>query len=252
MMRPDNNAAASNFMLLLKKYVVENKNRILFGAAALIGVMALLGFLTGMLTTYSGKGIYIGFSMVLAVMGIAGASQMFGEMKARQGRISTLMAPATVTAKFMVRWCVWVVGSGIVLLVAFEVGDLMRVLSSYIFKHPSTPLQWDSFRTSVLYTIPMCGMIYLAVQSFFVLGAILWPKLSFIKTIVALWVMQTVTGVLATVGLMLAEDSLLYVNIPALNLDGDWIYWTGMGFMALVCAVNWGLAWLRLKEDDVI
>lgn len=251
-MMQTNNPTGSNFFMLLKKYIVENSYRLLLCLGALVGVMAFLGFFLGMANEGGGKGMYFGFSSLLAVMGIAGASQMFSELKTKEGRIALLMEPATVTAKFMVRMCVWVFGSSLVIVLAFEIGDLMRMLGAALFHHPVSAFTFIDFRVDSIKMVIVTILIYFALQSFFVLGAVVWPKLSFIKTIVAMWVMQTVTGIASMIGIKLAEDSLMMINFRNLYIIENWAYPVLLILLAAVCIINWSISWLRLKETDAI
>ena len=68
--------------------------------------------------------------------------------------------------------------------------------------------------------------------------------------------MQTVLGILSTISIMTVREKFAFIifsdDINFEDRFGDWIYVYVMLFFALVCLVNWTLAWLRLKESDAI
>lgn len=250
-------SAGTNLGFLFKKYYIENSGRLWLSLGSVVGAMAVMGFLNGALGGTDGSGMFVLFGFILAIVGLAAASQMFSDMRAKEGRISLLMTPASAFSEFFVRWCVWVPGCVAALVLAFYVGDWSRLLAAFLFDHQAESVRLSEFFSDrTFYVSSICFMMYLALQSFFVLGAILWPKLSFLKTVVALWVLQTVIGIVSTISVMMVRNNLAFIvfsdDINFEDRFGDWIYPLVMAFFALVCLVNWSLAWLRLKEADAV
>lgn len=252
------NTAGSRFLMLLKKYIVENNRRILLSFGALFAVLALCGFLGGVIS--AGGNIQLGqflYPLLMSTLGMVGASVMFSEMKSKQGRTSLLMEPANAIEKFIVRWLVWVVASMLLFWPAFEVAELMRRLGTALVHGNFIPMSSAGIRHMDLDMGECCLLLvcgYLCTQSFFVLGAILWPRLSFIKTIIATWVLQSVAMVAFVAGLNIAEDMLENINMLKFSseINDNFIFYTIIVASVLTTLVNWTLTWMRLRESDNI
>lgn len=254
------NTAGSRFLMLLKKYIVENNRRILLSFGALFAVLALCGFLGGVIS--AGGNIQLGqflYPLLMSTLGMVGASVMFSEMKSKQGRTSLLMEPANAIEKFIVRWLVWVVASMLLFWPAFEVAELMRRLGTALVHGHFIPMQFAEFRmfngcNTMAQGYMLISAGYLCTQSFFVLGAILWPRLSFIKTIIATWVLQSVAMVAFVAGLNIAEDMLENINMLKFSseINDNFIFYTIIVASVLTTLVNWTLTWMRLRESDNI
>ncbi|MDE7471084.1 MAG: hypothetical protein K2M57_06540 [Paramuribaculum sp.] len=252
-----NTSAGTNLGFLFKKYYIENSGRLWLGLGSIVGAMAVMGFLSGAFSVTDGSGLFVIFGIILSVVGLAAASQMFSDMRTKEGRISLLMTPASAFSEFFVRWTVWVPGCLAALVIAFYIGDWSRMLGAFLFDHYVERVHLSDFFTArTFYVSSICFMMYLALQSFFVLGAVLWPKLSFLKTVIALWLLQTVLGTVASLSVMSVRNKLAFIifsdDINFEDRFGDGMYALVIGFYALVCLVNWSIAWLRLKESDAI
>lgn len=253
------NTSGSRFLMLLKKYIVENNRRILLSVGALFAVLALCGFLGGVIS--AGRNVEFGqmlYLMFMSVLGVVGASTMFSEMKTKEGRTALLMEPANAMEKFLVRWLVWVVASTLLFWPAYEVAELMRRLGTALVGGEFTAMHIINFRELTGFSSGEWGgyMLagYLCTQSCFVLGSILWPRLSFIKTMLALWILQTVGLIAFIVGLELAEDSLENLNMinMASAISDSLIYYSFLTLFIVTTLVNWTLSWMRLRESDNI
>lgn len=98
----------NTFLLAMRHDFIENRKGLLLGLGVVWGIYFLFGALLG----YNGRGG--GDSELVACLFFAvafsciGASLAFSNMKTKEGRISTLMLPATAAEKFLVRWIAFV------------------------------------------------------------------------------------------------------------------------------------------------
>ena len=204
----------SRFWLLLRKDFVENKTALVIGSFALFAAMSLLMIILSIFIDSPDKGgCLIGYVLeYLFGIGCAiSVSLMFSQMRTKQGRISMFTLPATALEKFLEQMVVYILGFTIVYAVCVELGELVRCVVA--------PLVWgkeslgvfinhfavlgtlkDAFNNPGIAQIGITGSKIITVCVFgvvadlgiFTLGAVLWPKYSFIKTYAATYVIGTV------------------------------------------------------------
>lgn len=195
----------NTFLLAMRHDFIENRKGLLLGLGVVWGIYFLFGALLG----YNGRGG--GDSELVACLFFAvafsciGASLAFSNMKTKEGRISTLMLPATAAEKFLVRWIAFVPVLFLVLVAGIYICDMARILLCWICNH-----RWlvngrymhlinlgaivDGIDPTLKYGALFMFVSYFFNQAVYFFGAILWPKLSFIKTFAACWVLQTIFG----------------------------------------------------------
>lgn len=257
---------------LFRLYFIENRKFFFICAATLTGILICVALFNAANVNYSNFNkfnnldpaipyllpVYIVLGYVFAALG---ASFMFSGLKSKQGRINTLMIPALASEKLVSRMILFVVIYPVIFLVALSFAEFIRYLFMYFKPHesPVTPLYMIfsdpallSYCSPVKYPHLIPCMLFVgafAVQSFFVLGSVMWPKYSALKTFgifFTLFFLYLISSV--TIGEHLSSGK-IYPNEPFLERKFPYVLFI---IEIIVCLFNWAMAWWRLKETDVI
>lgn len=204
----------SRFWLLLKKDFVENKTALVIGSFALFAAMSLLMIILSIFIDSPDKGGCIIGYVLEYLFGIGCAisvSLSFSPMRTKQGRISMFTLPATTLEKYLEQIVVYIFGFAAVYAICVELGELVRcVIAPLVWGKESIGIYINHFAVlgtmkdafndihlvemgitgSKIFTICVLGVI--ADLGIFTLGAVLWPKFSFIKTYAATYVIGIV------------------------------------------------------------
>ena len=237
------------FSQLIKKEWADNRKPLLLGVLVVWGTFILMGGFLGSIPTGAGTAIFL-FTFFAGLAVSVGSSMAFSNMKSKEGRINALMLPASVSQKYMVRWLAAVPGLLIVVVIGFLLGDLTRILVERINDFSGISIcRWiqgnvgnhnDEFR--FLFTA-VAGTI-LCAQACYFLGAIVWPKHSFIKTLATLQVLQVVMGIVAVTCRFHFDTTL--IDSPDVLISLSWV------FIAVVCTSVYWLAYVRFRRSEVI
>ncbi len=243
---------SGRMMAELRLYVACRRSSLLLRAVALLAAMLLIGLLAGWIDSSRAViNLQLGVMCVVAMVGgLLAASSAFGEMAGRDSAIDLLMSPASMLEKFIARWIVTVPAYILWAIVCAMCGDLLRVL--FIAVSDGDGLgelaPWWSLLTGqsgpfgypdgLMYVVLMT---YLALQSFFLLGSIVWRRYNFMKTLPVVFIL----------GLFyMIEGMLVYDASDARSID---ISGLQLALISLiVTAVNYTLTYFRFKESDVI
>ncbi len=257
-------------MSLTGALVSERRRRLLLQGLAMLGIM--LVFMIFQPYSHSWGYEHSDVDPVIAVMGMAyllgfyvfgciGASTMFSDLSTRQGRINTLMRPAYAIEKFASRWLIYTPCYMVVYAICVIVCEAARTLLTHaIYDHPVvTPLYSVLFDRDLMHamtshisdfgeivTISILG--FLALQSFFMLGSAVWPRISFVKTFSVCYLFAAVTLVSAIV--VDKMTSVSGIHVGSVIDDNDFAI--GVTLLTAATLINWALTWLRLGETDVI
>lgn len=246
---------ADNFMLTAKKELIDNKKAIVLGIASCWAICILMGLLMG----YNGSGggiIEVSvFCVMFSITGCIVGSLTFSNMKSKESRINALMLPASTFNKFIVRWIAVVPALFLIMLAGFYIGDLTRIFVNWAL---DTSAQYRHYiQVTDLWVILSFGyeeeggiiltnvlLSYFVIQSIYIFGAILWPKLSFIKTLVALWVVQTVFSIIL---ISLGRNFCF-----SLNFTGESAVWCITIAQIIILLGFYTLTYLRFKKSQVV
>ena len=273
----------SRFGLLCRKEFIENRKSILLRMFTFFGMMFLFFILVG-INTYSNIDnnltrilhyletgedpmwnavFFIGY-IFLMTYGCFSASLIMEKMERKMGRIALLITPASSFEKFMSKWIFAVLVAILFCFFAFLLADYMRVgILQFVYPkltniiHPVDFTRIFSYgRTGwSVHDKELLGIfvsIFFMLQSFFVLGGVVWPKKSFFKTFLFC--------IIVPLGYMLF-DALLSTffyridifeyreNIPFISEHIEQVF---MIFFGCVTVFNWVLAYYRFKESEVI
>lgn len=239
----------NTFVLTLRKYLADNRRRLLLTLSGLVALTAICGFLLALAGHGGGGGQAVSMMVYLSIFGCVFASLAFGSMKTPRGRTATLMTPAPQSHKFLVRWIVAVPASALLLWGGFWFTELVRVGAWPLFNDTAT--RWLNSSTA-FGSAGGSRMIFLSIalaaQAFFFLGAIVWPKHSFIKSILAGWAVST----LCTVAMAVSDNFLPSYAINYKNYDDpQLVVWGIISLNVMLAVILYGIAYLRFKESDV-
>ncbi|MCM1051034.1 MAG: hypothetical protein NC349_03660 [Paenibacillus sp.] len=252
--------SAKRMGVLMKKYVVENRMSLLISAGCVTLVMVIIGIINGWSYGYSyldGSLVEIGFmtnAFFLCGM-IVAASPAFDTMWNQKNAIVTLMTPASQLEKFIVRWIVsvpcYVVWG---LFSAFFADVLKKFFVVYVMGGEIDMLKWNSIlfggegvdmdsNPTVFYSTLL---LFIFIQSFYLLGSIVWRKKNFIKTTYVLVVLFVVYGVAWNI--MINTPSPEHFIRKTFTLE----FMPMQLFMVLGIIVNYVLTYKRFREADII
>ena len=254
-------------MSLAGKIVMEQPKVFMMRILLLFGSLAIGTVFIGMVNLsayryinyYESKDIsmdaeQVYFMVTFVVMGFVYTSMAFNEARNKPGRISMLMLPARYGEKYLAKFIIYIPLYIVMFAVAMWASDTIRVVVLKIFNPDIADRVHflsidDLWWKDIGYTLAF----FLMMQSFYWLGAILWPRNSFIKSFTAVAVLSTFyTAVTPVLYLIIVgrDNNICRVEwLEWFNPEQWWVVWS---VVAIVCSINYTLAYMRLKESDVI
>lgn len=256
---------------LMTKYLNDNKKSLILKLLVMYGTLIVMTLFAGWNNMYFYRQTSPGHDvtwihlfpmlvMLVLAFGCLAASVMFEDLKSKESRISMLMTPATTLEKYLSRWILYIVGFPILFIIGFYLADAVRCVVFRILIPDNTSIALfniNSYFDKInmperFHPILFCVFILLSIQSFFVLGSVVWQPLSFFKTFGSLFILMQVY-VLSSIWLTdsLMEPGMFY----GMEKSDDNLTLVILGFysfMILTCLINWTLAYFRLKEAEII
>ena len=268
----------SRFTAALRKELVENKRAILFTLLGTFGLLTIIMILGNLSTsthdavyeslTYCVPQKFVYMFLGLAIMIVA--SLAFRKLTSKTGRIEMFTSPSSMLEKFLVNALVYVIGYIVAFFICAQLADLTRIAVLWFFKDeylivpgpinflnlipdavdgfgfgsaaeiPGEPSKWMTINLII-------GL--LAGPGLFLLGSIVWPRLSLLKTFAAVYGLETILGIT--------------FMIVAINLNMESVGWWVINhleqimiamtiFTVFQLILYWGLSWYLFKRKDVI
>lgn len=190
----------NRFAMVCRKMLTEQKKTLLVMTGGYLGLCLVLGIWSGVLGGAPQEGPFVMYMLLAWLACSIGASKMFFDMTTKEGRTSLLMTPASAADKYIPRLIV--VLPGIVLLTvigyfAYAFSDVLALGLRYdIWCDIYNPFDgWDKNSSKILF---MTVAMFLLNESFFIYGAIAWPKKSFLKTLCCVAALQIILSFLLT------------------------------------------------------
>ena len=264
----------SRFMAALRKEVVENKRAILFtllGTYGLLTIIMILGNLSfgrtdvihDTLDNYIPHKVVFGmFSFAIIIV----ASLAFRKLTTKTGRAEMFTSPSSMPEKFLVNTLVYVIGYIVAFFICTQLADLTRIAVLWFFKDESFTVPGPiSFMNLIPDTVTGIGcidevarwmkpnMIVSLVFSagLYLLGSVMWPRLSLLKTFAATYAVEFVIGIIGIIGISLGKGRLQ--PMAYWLMDHMQQVMTGMTILyVLLAVVVWCLAWYLFKRKDVV
>ncbi len=262
----------SRFTATLRKEVVENWRPIVFTLLGVYGLLTMVMIIGNAIsfddavsdamseTMVPQKVVYgiLGFSVMIV------ASMAFKKLTTKAGRIDMMTSPSSTLEKFLVNGVVYVLGFVVAFLILAQLADLTRIAVMHIFGFQGFipgvinftnlgadfiyGLGSDLFKGPLAVTYVWCSL--LATSGIYLLGSVMWPRLSLLKTFAAIYAVEFVLGVLAIILIFVFSDMESFGMWVFMHLDGMMPFM--MAVMVIQIIVGWGLAWYLFKHKDVI
>ena len=265
----------SRFRAALRKEFVENWRTIVF---AVIGMYLLLTIgmifynitnsfsnqLVNSINNYvPQKNGYAG----LVIACIVGPSLAFRNLKTKNGRMSLFTLPASTLEKFLVNITIYVVGFYVMYHICAQLADFTRIAVLLPFWNENLVVPGSlNFLNLVNDTVTGIGTMEVAAMTatlsinllscmaMYLMGSILWPRLSLLKTFVAGQILSIIVTVLVIIAM------LTYFGIEQFEdnfrdfmfASGGNVLWTWSGWYIAETLVFGTLAWFLFKRKDII
>lgn len=257
-----NNFSIVRSLDVMKKIIVEQPRANIMKLILLFGVLSMISILVGTMSAESydtfteskvsdpAINIEIVFwTLLLFLFGSVYASTAFSKLSTRSGRISMISLPANSSEKFLAYWFIHTIVFLVLFAAAIEFADALRVAILKLVYPYSNSIHFIKL-SNFLNNNPLPVItFYLMYQSFFLLGSIVWPRFSFLKTYAALTIIGGIYLLTAIFFVpVTGHNGLVYViRMNEIHIDKI-ITFTSIA----VCLVNYGLTYLRIRETEVI
>ena len=272
----------SRFTAALRKEAVENKRMLLFSVIGMYGLLSMimiLGNLIGHQPEFytdpefnfapnMAPKMVVGSLTTLVVC--LSASLAFKNLKTKAGRTHFLTSPSSTLEKFLVNVLIYVVGMTVAYFICAQLADLTRIAALWWYKSDSFIVPGPiNFLNSVSETVRAFDELenvnhitkfmsiamwigLIANAGLFLLGSVVWPRLSALKTFAALYATQFVLFLIAmpialSFGDMRAFSQWFYDFVMHGSFSISMVIWT-----CLQAIVFFVLAWYLFKRKDVV
>ena len=263
----------SRFTLALRKEVVENWRQLVLAMVVLYAVLTLLMVLGNWISGGDNdpNSVHLRYMMVFICFSVSCtimASLSFRGLMTKTSRTELFTSPSSMAEKFAVNVLIYVVGYIVAFFVVAQLADLTRVAllwparsDDFIVPGPINflPLVSRFISNGEMETVmgniglfraaTYVGLI--ASPGLYVLGSVLWPKLSFLKTFAAVYVIEMVIFVIGMMVMRVFDIEDVAMRI--LNNIKDGTFATFMLVATVVQLVlYWVLAWVVFCRKDVV
>lgn len=192
------------------------------------------------------------FSAILIITSAIASSFAFSDMASKEGAIKPLMSPASQFEKFLARFVIFIIGTLIAnaiawILAKYATYGIFSIFTGYgLFYRPSSIMPWVNNNLLEIFAVTAF------LQSFFFLGSTVWPRNSYIKTFGAGTLLFGTMVALAAISLSMIKDSMA-INVltsPTPKFARDVHTYDTLAL--ILAAVNYSIAYLRFRENDVV
>jgi len=263
----------SRFVATLRKELVESKRGILITLLSIYGLLTMVMIIGNVIVSNSimfeeAKLHYtIVFIIFSFTVGIA-AGLAFRKLTKKNGRVDLFTSPSSTLEKFLVNALVYVLGFIVAFFVCAQLADLTRIAALWYFHNRmnvpgpinflnilSSPFSFgdeELIGSSTMTVILPLSVI--ASGGLFLMGSVLWPRLSVLKTFAALYGVEIVVVVLGIVFAAIVGEgaaSEFIKKFVGTFTGSEFNYWS-LGWYIIQILVFWGLAWYLFKRKDVV
>lgn len=241
----------SRFTLVFKKYITENWKMLVYGAGAYLAFWAMIGAWLGWVETGTGEGGFIAYIFVSSTVLTVLASLMFRDMNGKEKRISTLMTPASASDKFWIRFIFSIPVPMILAFAGYFIFEWFRMLACLGLNGYTQPFFYPSMPTEAdMMCVIFCGVSsYLLTLSLYSVGAICWPKYSFLKTTALEFGIQMIFLTIATI--LVNVNFILITGILLTENDALTMLWSLDGILMALAIAGWWFTYYKLKTKTL-
>lgn len=262
------------FVATLRKEVVENRRTILF---SIIGMYALLTIIMilGNWATDTPAEIAIILDqripqlfvfMILTFVVIFMSSMAFKGLTTKPGRTSLLMSPSSSLEKYLVNALIYVVTMFVLFFACAQLADLTRIAvlkpfedKNFVVPGPINFLDTFTFTKSSVRTADATYWMSIAMfvgtianAAIYFLGSVVWPRMSLLKTFVAIFAIQSVLMILFMVIIHLCSDpQSLGKGVLQFMKEGSF-FKVSCVISSVLTVVSFALSWYLFKRKDVV
>ena len=269
----------SRFTATLRKELVENKRGILFTIIGIYGLLTTLMILGNITTGIMGgeafeefgantPKMFIGSIMSLVIC--VTASLAFRNLTSKTGRTYLLTSPSSTLEKFLVNVLIYVVGAIAAYLACAQLADLTRIAVLWGFRSDTfyvpgpinfldgvgaTKYNFDNISELSDFSRGIVIAMWISLfasAGVYMLGSVLWPRLSLLKTFAAFYALEICLFIIAAplfyfFGDMESLSRWMLDFIMGGKFSTWMIIWT-----SIYALVAWSLAWYIFKHKDVV
>ncbi len=275
----------SRFTATVRKEVVENKRMLLFTIIGIYGLLTMVMILGNLIAHQSdfftdaefartpaefARAPQMLVGSIASFVACISASLAFKDLKTKPGRTHYLTSPSSTLEKFLAGVLIYAVGMMIAFFVCAQLADLTRIAALWWFRSDTffvpgpinflnsvaeTVRSYDEIAdaaniTSYMSLVMWVGLI--ANMGLFLMGSVLWPRLSALKTFAALYAVEFVVFLIAVPAALCFGDMEAFAQWFMEFVTGG-TFSTSMFIWVIVQAiVFWALAWYLFKRKDVV
>ena len=259
----------NRFTATLRKELVESKRGILIALLSIYGLLTMVMIIGNLI--FGNEKIGFPYAVVFVIFTFTvciAASLAFRKLTKKNGRVDLFTSPSSTLEKFLVNALIYVLGFIVAFFVCAQLADLTRIAALWYFHNDinvpgpinflnivSSPFSFggeELIGSSTLTTILPLSII--ASGGLFLMGSVLWPRLSVLKTFAALYGVEIAVVIVGIVFTAIVGDDVVaeYVKKFVGIFSGrDISYWT-IGWYVIQILLFWGLAWYLFKRKDVV
>lgn len=269
--------SSARMWMLTKHYFVENRRNIAITCSVIFGILLLISILItkssytpgdiARLSNHTERNAFVLMFLTLSsglIVQILG-SLTFSSMSTKAKRISNLMLPASQSEKFISQCLIYVVGGNLFLIASLLLADTISALIfGMIPAWTQIPDLMDitGFVNEIPYGYQALAMLFLGIlvmylltQAIYVLGSAWWPRKSYLKTFVALFVFKIASTIIIPFGLLLNFFPSIARIFGDMDISPKQIValgWCGIALAYAALFFIYWLAWQRYKRLEVV
>lgn len=239
----------SKIILIAEKLLQERGKSLLTKVMGFLGICVLMGTLLGLANSGPSSG---NFAVYIFIAGFACsfvAANIFSDFATKEGMISVLMNPAPASTKFLIRIVAVLLGSVIMTVIGYLVfgySDILALGVKYdTWVNLYSPFyHWNEYYTQTLFIFLS---IFLFTDSIFVLGSILWPRRTFVKTVCFLTAFLLLIGLFFWLMAIIAKNKGVYFQV----VDERAFTWSVISLIIIAAVAVTCLAYRFFKRKTI-
>lgn len=261
-MKPTTHNTKSHFAALLAREVAEHSRTMMLSLILMFGVITILD----LLIVYSLRNDYNEvwssdptsgptgvFAMIfLFVFGCIWASMTMRDTGSKGGRIRFFMLPAPQGSKFLVRWIIHIPAFIAAFAICILGAEALRVAFAKLIGTTSQVEFLSWLGRDISYSeFWKCMAFLVFMQSVYLIGSMLWPRNSLLKTFGITLAMTAIANTLLGIVIFsgISEHMEMRSNTGDISLESlNIVYWIIVAFGV----INTALAYWRMRDTDLV